>query len=297
MAEQRPAEHPPTRHPSQQTRTSANTRPSHRPAASRKQQRVEQEPAPVQQPQFSLAGGGLGAQQQHTSYIDPKYYELNPNYQRKPQGPLWGLAKPLPRVVRPGMLGMQHAVEDKQAEQQQPGSTEAIPQVGMINEQRENAGKDANEHGSRNGYGKLREEQPRRRPSETSAVERFGTPGDEKGNPMEDWLAGQPSAKSQMTDPFTEYHPGGDIGTRQLHRLSDVPEHLDNVTAEEDFAWQNDQSIDLEAGEKIGDWPVDDQRAEEYIREHRDEYNNWCSIRAKFREPLAECLAVSTFQR
>lgn len=258
---------------------------------------MEQEPPPAHppahRPEFSLAGR-LGPSQQQTSYVDPKYYDLNPKYQRQPQGPLWGLAKPLPRVVRRGMLGKQDVIEDKQAEQEQPGSSEAIPQVGMIEEQRDQSRKGTNEHVARKGYGNQRGG-PKSHPSGAgeSAVERFGTPGDEKANPMEDWLAGQPSAKSQETDPFPEYDQRGDLGSGQ-HRKSDFPQHPGSVTAAEDFAQQDDQSIDLEAGDKVDDWAVNDKEAEQYLREHRDEYNNWSSIRARLREPLAECLAVST---
>ncbi|RDW77046.1 aquaglyceroporin-like protein [Coleophoma cylindrospora] len=289
MAEQPPVRQPTIRRQSQQSKTSSNTRPSHRPSTSRRQQFLEQDSHPVR-PEFSLAGG-LGLHHQQGSYVDPKYYELNPTYQRKPQGPLWGLAKPLPRVVRAGMLGKQDAVEDKQAEHAEPGSSEVIPQVGMIDEQREQVGKETNEHGGRNGYGGARAE-PKRRGSQRSTVERIGTPADEKGDPMEDWLTGQPSAKSQMTDPFSEFYRNGDIGMVQPHRLSDVEEYPGSVTATEDFAHRDDQSIDLEAGDKIDDWPVDDQENERLVQEHRDEYNKWCAIRSKFREPLAECLAT-----
>jgi aquaglyceroporin related protein len=81
------------------------------------------------------------------SYVDPKYYELNPTYQKLGNSPIWGLAKPLPRVVRPGMRrgppDGQGVFEDKSAEREEPGGAEGIPQVGMINDQRHEAGKNA----------------------------------------------------------------------------------------------------------------------------------------------------------
>jgi aquaglyceroporin related protein len=38
-------------------------------------------------------------------YVDPRYAELNPAYDQPVNTrPVWGLAKPLPRVIRPGMV-------------------------------------------------------------------------------------------------------------------------------------------------------------------------------------------------
>ncbi|KNG91672.1 putative aquaporin [Aspergillus nomiae NRRL 13137] len=36
-------------------------------------------------------------------YIHPEYHDMNPDYGKTNEEPVWGLAKPLPRVVRPGM--------------------------------------------------------------------------------------------------------------------------------------------------------------------------------------------------
>jgi hypothetical protein len=45
--------------------------------------------------------------------------------------------------MRRGLRDGQGAVEDKGAERQEPGSAEVIPQVGMVDDQRAKAGKDA----------------------------------------------------------------------------------------------------------------------------------------------------------
>jgi aquaglyceroporin related protein len=55
---------------------------------------------------FTLAGpqqiDTLAANQPH---VDPGYAELNPAYDQPVNTrPVWGLAKPLPRVIRPGMV-------------------------------------------------------------------------------------------------------------------------------------------------------------------------------------------------
>ncbi|KAI5269851.1 aquaporin-like protein [Aureobasidium subglaciale] len=56
---------------------------------------------------FSLAGPQdiVAVAHQHTPYVDPGYAQLNPAYTQPMHArPVWSLAKPLPRVVRPGMV-------------------------------------------------------------------------------------------------------------------------------------------------------------------------------------------------
>ncbi|KAE9965401.1 hypothetical protein BLS_007672 [Venturia inaequalis] len=55
---------------------------------------------------FSLAGPQVAdAMAANTSYVDPGYTQLNPEYEQPSNiRPVWGLAKPLPRVLRPGMV-------------------------------------------------------------------------------------------------------------------------------------------------------------------------------------------------
>lgn len=58
------------------------------------------------EPQFSLAGPNTTMRSIYPSqniYEDPEYRNLNPQYGKSQDEPLWSLAQPLPRVVRPGM--------------------------------------------------------------------------------------------------------------------------------------------------------------------------------------------------
>ncbi|KAL3417818.1 MIP family channel protein [Phlyctema vagabunda] len=276
--------HPPRRNDTQQTRTSVGT--SQRGGASRRQRPQRITPA-GDRPQYSLAGSFAGPPNTG-GYVDPQYYDLNPRYQRQEAAPLWGLAKPLPRIVRPGMRGKQ---EDKPAERPAPGSSEAIPQLGMIDEQRDNVGKETNDNGPRNGYGNQN-----RRSSGKGAQEIPKTPGLERGNPMEEWLS-YPSTKSSTSNPLDQ---AGDIGTGGLPRLSNVDEHPieEERTRRDNFAQAHNEhqyDVDLEAGQKYDDFgdeqEEDDERADSEYYE-QDELNAWASIRAKLREPLAECLAT-----
>ncbi|KAJ6155270.1 Glycerol uptake facilitator protein [Penicillium chermesinum] len=58
--------------------------------------------------------------------MDPEYQQLNPRYGNQNETPVWGLAKPLPRVVRPGMRrGRSSQQEAYQAEP--PGDSQPAP--------------------------------------------------------------------------------------------------------------------------------------------------------------------------
>lgn len=263
-----------------------------------------------QRPQYSLAGN-LGQAVHNQSYVDPRYYDYNPSYRNPRATPVWGLAKPLPRVVRPGMRRDDRSardeegrvVEKKSAELDAPGSAEAIPQLGMIDEQRQEDGKEPigePTNKDNRGYGhQFRRKESRLSSkrtvniagglaSENSLVDRYGTPKDERSNPMEELRF--PSSYP-VSDPFDDVK--GDLGERRLGHSSGLSE----VTSDSPSVYdaKDAQNIDLEAGENSDDWPLEDGEEEQYIQEEDDMHNSWASIRARFREPLAECLAVSDF--
>lgn len=80
-------------------------------------------------PSHSLAGPNMMDAPQQGVYVDPNYRQLNPRYGRNNEEPVWGLAKPLPRVVRPGM----RRGEEKQQKAygaEPPGETQPAPEVG-----------------------------------------------------------------------------------------------------------------------------------------------------------------------
>ncbi|KAL2065575.1 hypothetical protein VTL71DRAFT_3245 [Oculimacula yallundae] len=257
-------------------------------------------------PPFSLAGSAVLASH-GMSYIDPKYHQYNPTYRKEQTAPLWGLAKPLPRVVRQGMRrgrndGDQGTVEDPEAEIAGPGSSEAIPQVGMINDQRGENGKapvGRRQESSERGYGHQKD--PRR--NAEMAAQRVGSHGSaanpsisalhEKGNPMEDW--DHPDAPAPRPDTFEH----GDLGEPSLNRLSSVkevstePSLMSKTSSFGSHLEASDSAnVDLEAGEKFDEWPMEDGEEEQYFQEEQDMHNSWAEVRARFREPLAECLAT-----
>jgi aquaglyceroporin related protein len=265
----------------------------------------------AQRPQYSLARPFVS----HThvpSYVQPGYHELNPGYQEIQQAPLWGLAKPLPRVLRPGMRRQQEGahgsrkpdvVENQQAEVEEPGSSEAIPQVGMINDQRNDAGKSSTRNGGvssgERGYGNQDPAKMIRHPVAPRSRSDIVTPCEEKGNPMDVWK--QNLTPDETPNPFVGYDDG-DIGHARAQRLSNIYEFSSN----EEFGGihsrpaahyaltEKSDEVDLENGDAV-DWPVEKVDDEDHrTLAERDAYNRWSATRARFREPLAECLAVSS---
>ncbi|KAF7885531.1 uncharacterized protein EAF02_004040 [Botrytis sinoallii] len=292
------------------TRSARNVRPNGQAHGSKRSHMPSLRPHGVRQPtnntpledrpQYSLAGNNGGVQRE-PHYVDREYYDFNPNYQKPKDEPVWGLAKPLPRVVRPGMRrGKQGVVENKDAENAQPGSSEAIPQLGMIDDQRKGQAKKKSNRLGRNeedrGYGHQQQERGRRQSyrsnrqdSENLILDHNGTPLAERDNPMDEWRSPQDDGE-------------GDLGRQNTNRLSDVEEHPSgstlthhSTTQSADFANdENDDGLDLERGDKVEDdeWSLSSEEAEQYIQEERDNHNALAAIRERFREPLAECLAT-----
>lgn len=85
----------------------------------------------TQWPSHSLAGPGSTTYQPASDrvYVDPDYQDLNPRYGHNNDTPLWGLAKPLPRVVRPGMRRDQSQVKKVSASVPN-GQTQPAPELG-----------------------------------------------------------------------------------------------------------------------------------------------------------------------
>ncbi|KAL4884305.1 aquaporin-like protein [Aspergillus karnatakaensis] len=72
---------------------------------------------------FTLAGPEETPQLRmaHEPFVHPGYSDLNPEYEQAPNAkPVWGLAKPLPRVVRPGMVPTKEEVLEAQMNAERP---------------------------------------------------------------------------------------------------------------------------------------------------------------------------------
>ncbi|CAG7940759.1 unnamed protein product [Penicillium olsonii] len=84
-----------------------------------------------QTPSHSLAGPGAMDPQpaQGPVYQDPEYQSMNPRYGKHNDNPVWGLAKPLPRVVRPGMR-RDRDTQQKAYDTKPRGEAEPAPELG-----------------------------------------------------------------------------------------------------------------------------------------------------------------------
>ncbi|PLB53653.1 putative aquaporin [Aspergillus steynii IBT 23096] len=64
-------------------------------------------------------------------YVHPEYREMNPDYMKNHEAPIWGLAKPLPRVVRPGMRRDPTRDDTMAYQTETKGESEPIPEMKM----------------------------------------------------------------------------------------------------------------------------------------------------------------------
>lgn len=75
------------------------------------------------QGQFTMGGPEDGPQlrQAHEPFVQPGYSDLNPAYEQPANAkPVWSLAKPLPRVVRPGMVPTKEELLDSRLRPERP---------------------------------------------------------------------------------------------------------------------------------------------------------------------------------
>jgi hypothetical protein len=155
---------------------------------------------------------------------------------------------------------------------------------------------EAREYGHHRGRSRSGDHTLRLVSTDYSAVDRYGTPKFERSDPINEWNVG-PSYKSNEGNIIEDNYR--DLGDRKISRLSSVPEQSSTVSRGQspvsvDFARSgtNNDAVDLEAGPSYDDSALEDEEARQYIEEEREMHNAWASIRASFREPLAECLAV-----
>lgn len=209
---------------------------------------------------FTLAGPQENAKDHQQPYVDPGYAELNPAYEQPVNArPVWGLAKPLPRVLRPGMVptaselnttdataaGANVDHQDLEAGKVEPtlNLSKISPQLQIARERRES--RVLQRYGSR-----------------TSAIGAVNTDSRMGGS-----LSAHEEAPEEedFEDPDATYP---------------FPDAESQITQAEDEDWI-EESAPLKA---YGFGPVD---------EVHNLHTHWSVVRTRFREPLAELLAVS----
>ncbi|TVY68861.1 putative membrane protein [Lachnellula suecica] len=241
---------------------------------------------------FTLAGPSpIDAAAANQPYVDPGYSDLNPAYDQPVNTrPVWGLAKPLPRVIRPGMVPTKSEIraEEPAQEKQDPanvdleqGRVEPTLRVDKISSQLQNA----------------------RKRREDRLLQTYSRTGPSAVSPLRIKTSNLRASLSPVSQAIEEEDIG--LGLANLGEEPVVPEHLQSPTAQvpdrtrPDWYPDNASSADTEHEQDDtldGDWIGEEFPLKAYNASD-DEIHNlhtcWSVIRLRFREPLAELLAVT----
>ncbi|RDW67605.1 hypothetical protein BP6252_09001 [Coleophoma cylindrospora] len=232
---------------------------------------------------FSLAGSPVvqDVVAANQPYVDPGYTQLNPAYDQ-PENirPVWGLAKPLPRVLRPGMVptrselkldaeqGQNAAPEDNPDLEQ--GRIESTMRLGRISDQLQQT--------------RLRRENTLLQAYDgTSPTSQSQTSG----------LGRQPSTRIQPFPDLTPQEETEDPVVKQDTQQSSLQAFPDYEYPDDAASATTEKAGE---GDLDGDWIGEEIPLKAY-EPLEDEIHNlhthWSVIRVRFREPLAELLAVT----
>ncbi|KAI4723867.1 aquaporin-like protein [Aureobasidium sp. EXF-10728] len=210
------------------------------------------------------------SQNQHRPYVEPGYTELNPAYDQPGNvRPIWGLADPMPRVVR---RGMKPSNQDENDDVLQPTDSQMEQGIGP----RLNLNKiDKSIHDATQDRERMYAEKYGKKfkpPSETGQVSHT-----------------QPFRVSQQLGPSQEAEE--DIGSRT------PPGQINPARHHRNRSEVNDKEEDEETTDEDVD-PTHGQGEDDHVplnKSHEELHNHhtlWAVLRTKLREPLAEILAV-----
>jgi len=221
-------------------------------------------------------------------YVDPGYSQLNPAYEQPLNTrPVWGLAKPLPRVIRPGMVPTRSEVQQSQDQRQgrpdadlEQGRIEPTLRVDKISSQLQST--------RQNRENQLFQTYSRRggpgAPSlgrTTSNVPPLSYPSVPENG--EDDIGPMP--------PLDEEHPvspgGLSPGGRGRLRPSEERWYPDDAAS---IATAHEEDGYFDDGSDLHAFPLKAYEAEG--DEIHNLHTHWSVIRLRFREPLAELLAA-----
>jgi aquaglyceroporin related protein, other eukaryote len=220
-------------------------------------------------------------------YVDPGYTELNPAYDQPSNiRPVWGLAKPLPRVLRPGMVPSQAEVPEQPRDpgpdlgnvDVEQGRIEPTLRLGKISSQLQNA-RQNRENQLVQSYSRRGEQAALHLGKSTSGVIPLSPPSEviDESEDSED-LGPFPSMDGRQR----VFSSGGQRRKRPS-REGWYPDNAYSITTEQDEHGDSDlddlHAIPLKAYEGRDD-------------EVHNLHTHWSVIRLRFREPLAELLAV-----
>lgn len=235
---------------------------------------------------FSLAGpASLDAILANQPYVDPGYAQLNPAYDQPTNvRPVWGLAKPLPRVLRPGMVPDHEELQQEELEERrelqehnglatdlEAGRIEPTLRPDKISNQLDVLRRER-ELSLFRAYRRHHQDSPalsplgrRRRPSETP------TERPDLRLLPEDAI---PEDPLEELDESEQEPPDS-----SLPQLREAIAHVNQAKEEEELKVPYQDSVPLPAYHAEDD-------------EIHNLHTYWSIVRLQFREPLAELLAV-----
>lgn len=233
---------------------------------------------------FSLAGPPtIDSLLANQTYVDPGYVQLNPAYdQPSNTRPVWGLAKPLPHVLRPGMVPTKEELKKEVLRAEDEPDSAADLEEGRI------------EPSLRPGRIAAQLDDVRR-DREIGLFEAFqqhgiGSPGLSPFARHSKEPSTQHNVPPDIRSPLA--HPIYEEDEEQTHRPSDPELHgLTEAVSQTNRLKEEREELKLPYQDVI---PLTAYEAE------NDEIHNlhtyWSVVRLRFREPLAELLGVSISQ-
>lgn len=240
---------------------------------------------------FTLAGAGnpLDTIIANQPYIDPGYVDLNPAYEVATNArPVWGLAKPLPHVVRQGMIPTRTEIL-KQAPGQLQHEQEAQEEFDLEAGRVEST---INPHKISNALQTAQQDREFRLLRTYTGQSAFGGSGRRRSSVSSAHAARHSTASDR---------PGQSQQVNAVKKLASVTEQ--NTPDESDHpnekGWivEDTLAVTPVQDEKMDDdWIEDPDELKPYDPELDEIHNlhtHWSVIRLQFREPLAELLAVT----
>lgn len=242
---------------------------------------------------FTIAGAGnpLDTIVANQPYVDPGYLDLNPAYEQAPNSrPVWGLAKPLPHVVRPGMIPTRSELREQtpgQLQHEQQAAEDFDLEAGRVEST-------MNPHKISSALQAAQQDREFRLVRTYTGQSNYGG-GARRKMSVSSGPGMQPVPENTGKKPDTvDPEQTGPRARRQSVTVTELPSVAELKTPDE-----NDHSHDMDyfpsLDEKMDDWVEESEQIQPYDPELDEIHNlhtHWSVIRLKFREPLAELLAV-----
>lgn len=241
---------------------------------------------------FTLAGpsppdeGNNGrAQNQHQPYVEDGYAELNPAYSQPGNvRPIWGLADPMPRIIRRGMKPSQQEI---QADRPKPGEEDEDVLQPTDSQMEQGMGPKLNLNKLDQSIHDATKERERK------YADKYGKkfePPSEMGQESHT----RPAGFLQQLTPPQEAGEDEEELSKASTRRSDTERQQQHSCSEDGHDEEKDEETNDDVAESTsvqkneGISPINNIEGE--LHNH---HTLWAVLRTRLREPLAEILAVS----